>query len=340
VLVVAPWNYPLLTAVNVVVPALAAGNAVILKHSAQTPLAGEAIVNAFVEAGVPQGVLQFVHCDHDATQAMIASPGIDCVSFTGSVSGGEAVERAVAGRFIGVGLELGGMDPAYVRADADIKLSADTIVDGAFFNAGQSCCGIQRVYVHRSRYDEFLDAAISLTNAYVLDDPMLPHTTLGPVVRASAADAVREVVAEAIGRGARGVIDARRFERDRPGTAYLAPQILVSVDHSMRLMSEECFGPICGVMPVADDEEALALMNDSRYGLTAAVFTHDEEAALAMGSKLQVGTVYMNRCDVLDPALPWTAVKASGRGATLSVLGYEQLTRPKSYHLKRGALAQ
>jgi acyl-CoA reductase-like NAD-dependent aldehyde dehydrogenase len=335
VLVVAPWNYPLLTAVNAVVPALAAGNAVILKHSAQTPLAAERMVEAFVEAGVPKDVFQFVHCDHAATQRLVAAPEIDCVCFTGSVAGGAAVEQAAAGRFIGVGLELGGNDPAYVREDAALEQAVESIVDGAFFNAGQSCCGLQRVYVHRSLYERFTEAAVALAQQYVLGDPLQPETTLGPLVRTAAADAVREVAAEAVGRGAKPLVDARRFERDRAGTPYMAPQILANVDHTMRVMAEECFGPVFGLMPVNGDEEALRLMNDSRYGLTAAIYTRDEAAARSLGERLETGTVFMNRCDYLDPALAWTGVKHSGRGATLSVLGYAQLTRPKSFHLKR-----
>jgi acyl-CoA reductase-like NAD-dependent aldehyde dehydrogenase len=334
VLVVAPWNYPLLTAVNAVVPALVAGNAVLLKHSAQTPLAAERMVQAFTEAGVPAEVFQFIHCDHDATQRLIGSDGIDFVCFTGSVQGGAAVERAAAGRFIGVGLELGGNDPAYVRADADLKQAVETLVDGAFFNSGQSCCGIQRVYVERSRYDEFVEAAVALTNQYVLGDPLQADTTLGPLVRTAAADAVRAVVDEAVSQGAQPLIDARRFERDRAGTPYMAPQILRNVSHSMRVMADECFGPVFGVMPVSGDEQAVQLMNDSPYGLTAALFTRDEGTAAALGRRLQTGTVFMNRCDYLDPALAWTGVKHTGRGATLSVLGFEHLTRPKSYHLK------
>jgi acyl-CoA reductase-like NAD-dependent aldehyde dehydrogenase len=317
-----------------VVPALVAGNAVLLKHSAQTPLAAERMVQAFTEAGVPREVFQFIHCDHEATQRLIGSQGIDFVCFTGSVQGGAAVERAAAGRFIGVGLELGGNDPAYVRADADLRQAVETVVDGAFFNSGQSCCGIQRVYVARSRYDEFVEAAVALANQYVLGDPLQADTTLGPLVRAAAADAVRAMVDEAVGQGAQPLIDARRFERDRAGTPYMAPQILRNVNHSMHVMADECFGPVFGVMPVEGDEQALQRMNDSPFGLTAAVFTQDEGAARSLGRRLQTGTVFMNRCDYLDPALAWTGVKHTGRGATLSVLGYEHLTRPKSYHLK------
>jgi acyl-CoA reductase-like NAD-dependent aldehyde dehydrogenase len=335
VLVVAPWNYPLLTAVNAVVPALMAGNAVILKHSAQTPLAAERIVEAFSRAGLPAGLLQFIHTDHDGTQALIKAPQVDGVCFTGSVAGGAAVERAAAGRFIQVGLELGGNDPAYVRADARLDHAVETLVDGAFFNSGQSCCGIQRIYVHRSVYSQFVDQAVTLTRQYVLGDPLDAQTTLGPLVRVAAADAVRATVAEAVTKGAKSLIDARRFARDVPGTAYVAPQILVDVNHGMQIMNDECFGPVVGIMPVSSDEEALRLMNDSPFGLTAALFTQDEAAALHLGARLQTGTVFMNRCDYLDPALAWTGVKNTGRGATLSSLGYEHLTRPKSFHLKK-----
>ena len=335
VLVIAPWNYPLLTAVNAVVPALMAGNAVILKHSAQTPLAAERIVEAFTQGGLPAGLLQFIHTDHDGTHALIKAPEVNGVCFTGSVAGGAAVERAAAGRFIQVGLELGGNDPAYVRSDAMLDHAVETLVDGAFFNSGQSCCGIQRIYVQRSVYAKFVDQAVALTRQYVLGDPLDADTTLGPVVRVSAADAVRATVAEAVAKGAKGLIDARAFKRDTPGSTYVAPQILVDVNHGMQIMCDECFGPVVGIMPVDSDDEALRLMNDSPFGLTAALFTQDEAAALHLGDRLHTGTVFMNRCDYLDPALAWTGVKNTGRGATLSSLGYEHLTRPKSFHLKR-----
>jgi acyl-CoA reductase-like NAD-dependent aldehyde dehydrogenase len=313
VLVVAPWNYPLLTAVNAVVPALMAGNAVLLKHSAQTPLAAERIVEAFAGVGLPRGVLQFIHTDHEGTHSLIKSPQVDGVCFTGSVVGGAAVERAAAGRFIQVGLELGGNDPAYVRADAKLDHAVETLVDGAFFNSGQSCCGIQRIYVQRSVFAQFVEQAVALTRQYVLGNPLDPATTLGPVVRAAAGDAVRSTVSEALSKGAKGLIDVRQFQLDSPGSAYVAPQILVDVNHGMQIMSDECFGPVVGIMPVDSDDEALRLMNDSPYGLTAALFTQDEDAALLLGNRLQTGTVFMNRCDYLDPALAWTGVKNTGR---------------------------
>jgi acyl-CoA reductase-like NAD-dependent aldehyde dehydrogenase len=334
VLVLAPWNYPYLTAVNAVVPALLAGNAVILKHSEQTPLCAERFGEAFAAAGLPRGVFQFLHCDHDAVARMIGSREVDFVAFTGSVEGGHAVQRAAAGRFIGTGLELGGKDPAYVRADAPFEHAVENLVDGAFFNAGQSCCGIERIYVHRSVYERFVEAFVAKVREYRLGDPLDPATTLGPLARARAADFVREQIAEAVASGARALIDPRAFPADRPGTPYLAPQVLVDVSHGMRVMAEESFGPLVGIMPVADDGEAVVRMNDSRYGLTASIWTGDAEAALAIGDEIETGTWFMNRCDYLDPALAWTGVKDSGRGVTLSRLGYEVLTRPKSYHLR------
>lgn len=334
VLVIAPWNYPYLTAVNAVVPALMAGNAVLLKHSHQTPLCAERMQAAADQAGLPGGLLQALHMSHEATSRLIGAAQVDHVAFTGSVPGGAAVEQAAAGRFIGVGLELGGKDPAYVRADADLDHAIENLVDGAFFNSGQSCCGIERIYVHESVYDRFVEGAAALTRDYVLGDPTDPETTLGPMVRSAAAEFVRGQIGEATRQGARALIDERAFPQSRSGTPYLAPQILIDVDHSMRIMREETFGPAVGIMPVASDEEAIGLMNDSDFGLTAAIWTKDVEAAESIGDRLATGTVFMNRCDYLDPALAWTGVKQSGRGVTLSALGYEHLTRPKSFHMR------
>ncbi|WP_179402265.1 aldehyde dehydrogenase family protein [Burkholderia guangdongensis] len=334
VLTIAPWNYPLLTAVNSIVPALMAGNAVILKHSEQTPLCAEQIHLAFTEAGLPDGVFQFVHANHDTTQRLIRAPEIGFVSFTGSVAGGRMVEQTAAGRFIGVGLELGGNDPAYVRADANLEHAVETLVDGAFFNSGQSCCGIQRIYVAQPLFDAFVEQAVALTHRYVLGNPLDDETTLGPLVRTSAADGVRGVVADALARGARDLIDAGRFPASRAGTPYVAPALMVDVDHGMTLMNDECFGPVVGIMPVRGDDAAVTLMNDSPYGLSAAVFTRDEAAAVAIGERVATGTFFMNRCDYLDPALAWTGVKHTGRGASLSVIGYEHLTQPKSFYLR------
>jgi acyl-CoA reductase-like NAD-dependent aldehyde dehydrogenase len=334
VLTVAPWNYPYLTAVNSVVPALAAGNAVILKHSHQTPLCAERFAQAFAAAGLPAGVFQALHMSHEDTARAIRDPRVDFVAFTGSVEGGHAVQHAAAERFIAAGLELGGKDPAYVRPDVKLDHAVENLVDGSFFNSGQSCCAIERIYVHADVYDEFVDGFVSLTRQYKLGNPLEPDTTLGPMVRASAAALVREQTADAVRRGAKALIEEKEFPASKPGTPYLAPQVLVGVDHSMRVMMEESFGPVIGIMKVGSDAEAVRLMNDSPYGLTASIWTTDEDAALRIGDQVETGTWFMNRCDYLDPALAWTGVKDSGRGCTLSRVGYEHLTRPKSFHLR------
>src|SRR5687768_1900084 len=334
VLVLAPWNYPWLTSANAVIPALLAGNAVILKMALQTPLVAERYAEAFAAAGLPDGVLQYLHVDHDQVAQMIADQRIAFVAFTGSVAGGEAIQRAASNRFIGTGLELGGKDAAYVRADAALEHAVENLVDGAFFNAGQSCCSVQRVYVERSVHDRFVAAAVALTNAYVLDDPRNPATTIGPMVRSDAAESVRGQVQDAIRSGAKSLVDHSRFPADKEGTAYMAPRILANVSHDMRVMREETFGPVMTVLPVSGDHEAVRLINDSRYGLTSSVWTTDAEAALHIGDRIDTGTWFMNRCDYLDPALAWTGVKDSGRGCTLSRLGIETFTRPKSFHLR------
>ena len=330
VFVIAPWNYPWLTSVNAVVPALLAGNSVILKMAAQTPLVAERYLEAFRVAGLPEGVFQFLHLDHGQVGKVIGDVRIGFVAFTGSVPGGHAVQRAAAGRLIATGLELGGKDPAYVRADAPLEATVENLVDGAFFNSGQSCCAVERIYVDRKIYQPFLDAFVALTRQYRLGNPLERETTLGPMVRTAAADAVRAQIQEAVHKGAKRLLNMG----DKPGTPYLPPEVLVNVNHGMALMSEETFGPAIGIMPVAGDEEAIALMNDSRYGLTASIWTTDAEAGVRIGDRVDTGTWYMNRCDYLDPALAWTGVKDSGRGCTLSRLGLETFTRPKSFHLR------
>ena len=334
VFVVAPWNFPFLTAVNAVVPALLAGNAVILKHSAQTPLAAERFAEAFKKAGLPKGLFQFLHMGHADVAKLIGTPGIDYVAFTGSVEGGRMVQQAAAGRFIGLGLELGGCDPAYVRNDADMAHAIENLVDGAMFNSGQSCCGIQRIYVHRDVYKSFLDGAVELTAKYSLGNPLESGVNLGPVVRASAASEIRKQIAKATRGGAKPLVDAKAFKAAKAGTAYVAPQVFSVADNGNSIMQEECFGPVVAVMKVKGDDEAVKLMNDSQFGLTAAIWTRDEAAAKTIGDRVATGTWFMNRCDYLDPALAWVGVKDSGRGCTLSRVGYEYLTRPKSFHLR------
>ena len=330
VLVVAPWNYPWLTSVNAVVPALLAGNGVILKMAAQTPLVAERYAQAFDAAGLPQGVFQFLHMDHASTARVIGDARIAYVAFTGSVPGGHAVQRAAAERFVGTGLELGGKDPAYVRPDAPLAATVENLVDGSYFNSGQSCCAVERIYVHRTIFQPFVDAFVDVAKAYRLGNPLEPATNLGPMVRTEAADNVRAQLADAVQRGAKKLLNLK----DQAGTPYLPPEVLVDVHHGMALMTEETFGPAIGIQPVADDEEAIRLMNDSRYGLTASIWTLDLDAALRIGERVETGTWFMNRCDYLDPALAWTGVKDSGRGCTLSRLGLETFTRPKSFHLK------
>ena len=334
VLVLAPWNYPYLTSVNAVLPAILAGNTVILKHAQQTPLCAERYAAAFESAGLPKGVFQFLHLSHEQVAKVLGDDRIAHVAFTGSVEGGRAVQQAISRRFLAAGLELGGKDPAYVRVDARLDFAVENLVDGAFFNSGQSCCGIERIYVQEQLFDAFVEGFVELTKQYRLGNPLDPETTLGPMVRTSAAELVQNQIREAVQKGARTHIDAGLFPEHRDGSPYLAPQVLTGVNHSMQIMTEETFGPVVGIMPVRDDAEALRLMNDSRYGLTASVWTQDPEAALQLGDQIETGTCFMNRCDYLDPALAWTGVKDSGRGCTLSTLGFEALTRPKSFHFK------
>ncbi|KPK52570.1 MAG: aldehyde dehydrogenase [Myxococcales bacterium SG8_38_1] len=334
VFVVAPWNYPWLTAVNALVPALVAGNPVVLKHSEQTPLVAKRIGEAAEAAGLPAGVLQVLYLDHQGVADVIGDGRVAFVAFTGSVGGGYAIQDAASKRFIGAALELGGKDPAYVCRDADVVRSAVNLVDGSFYNAGQSCCGIERIYVHRDVYEPFLEAFAAEANRLVLGDPREATTTLGPVVRVRNAQAIQAQIDTALAAGARPLLDPANFPGTERGLPYMAPQALIDVDHSMEIMSEETFGPAVGIMAVADDEEAIRLMNDSRYGLTASVWTSDLTHAQSIGERVDTGTWFMNRCDYLDPELAWVGVKDSGRGCSLSTLGYAQLTRPKSFHLR------
>jgi acyl-CoA reductase-like NAD-dependent aldehyde dehydrogenase len=334
VLVVAPWNYPLHTPINAIIPALLAGNTVILKHSSQTPLCAERIVGAFESAGIPKGVIQYLHMDHTNTEFLIKSKEISGVAFTGSVPAGKKIEEAAAGRFIGLGLELGGKDPAYIRNDADLDYAVESTVDGAFFNSGQSCCGIERIYVHESIYDEYVSKFVSLVQQYKLGRSDDPETTLGPLVRSSAAEFVRGQILDAMKQGAMPEIDSNSFRLDKKGTAYMAPQVLTNVNHSMRVMSEESFGPVVGIMKVSSDDEAIRLMNDSEFGLSAAIYSSNIEKAVELGEKIETGTFFVNRCDFLDPALAWTGVKNTGRGCTLSSQGFNAFTRLKSFHIK------
>ncbi|KAJ3739282.1 succinate semialdehyde dehydrogenase [Lentinula detonsa] len=338
VLVIAPWNYPYLTSINSVLPALISGNAVLLKPSPQTPLTAERFASALVSAGVPPNVVQVVHLSPELTRYAVENKNVRFVSFTGSVGGGKKVEEAAVGAegFKGVALELGGKDPAYVRADADLEYTVNELVDGAMYNSGQSCCAVERIYVHESIYDPFVEKYANRVKKYTLSDPTLPETDLGPVVSLASAERIRKQVEDAVKAGAKKLIPEELFPEAKIGTTYVAPQVLVNVDHSMEVMTEETFGPVVGIQKVSSDSEAIRLMNDSVYGLTASVWTSgsSEEAFLGIADMVETGTVYLNRCDYLDPALAWTGVKDSGRGVSLSRFGYDQLTRAKSVHMK------
>jgi acyl-CoA reductase-like NAD-dependent aldehyde dehydrogenase len=298
-------------------------------------LCAERYSEAFQAAGLPAGVFQHIHATHSDIAAMIGDQRIGFVAFTGSVEGGHAIQAAANKRFIGTGLELGGKDPSYVRPDCNLEYTIGENVDGAFFNSGQSCCSIERIYVHEAVYDAFVDGFVSLTRQYQLGDPLDPATTLGPLVHKQAAEFVRGQIAEALAQGARALTTEADFAASQPGSAYLGPIVLVDVNHRMRVMREESFGPVIGIMKVGSDQEAIQLMNDSAYGLTASIWTNDADAAIAIGDQIETGTCYMNRCDYLDPALAWTGVKDTGHGCTLSALGFDAFTRPKSFHLKQ-----
>ncbi|MDJ1008386.1 MAG: aldehyde dehydrogenase family protein [Paracoccaceae bacterium] len=333
VLVIAPWNYPYMTAINTVAPALIAGNTVVLKHATQTLLVGERMARAFHGAGVPEDVFQNVFLDHATTSSLIAERAFGFVNFTGSVAGGRAIEEAAAGTFTGLGLELGGKDPGYVMEDADLDAAVDTLMDAAMYNSGQCCCGIERIYVAEPLFESFVEKAVATVKALKLGNPLDPVTTLGPMAQPRFAHTVRAQIAEAVAAGATAHIDT--FPED-DGGAYLTPQVLTGVTHEMAVMREESFGPVVGIMPVKDDDEAIVLMNDSDYGLTASLWTADTARAEAIGDRIETGTVFLNRADYLDPALCWTGCKDTGRGGGLSVIGYHNLTRPKSFHLRKG----
>jgi acyl-CoA reductase-like NAD-dependent aldehyde dehydrogenase len=335
VLDVPAWNYPLLTAINCVVPAIVAGNALVVKHSPRSPLCGEHFARAFADAGAPHGLVQSIQCDHATTERMVADPRVDHVVFTGSIFGGHRIVLAATDRFIHPGLELGGNDPAYVAPDCDLARTVENVVDGAIYNAGQSCCAVERVYVHRSLYARFLEAAEALVRQYVMGDPTDDATTLGPIAQPHHVAELEELTRDAKARGARIVTGGRRASVDGRGRFFEAT-LVADGDHSMQLFRQESFGPIVPLMAVDSDEQALAMMNDSSLGLTASVWTSDRDRAARFATALDCGTVFMNRCDYLDPALPWSGWKNSGRGASLSALGFEALTRPKAIHFRLG----
>lgn len=337
VLDIAAWNYPLLVPINVVAGAVLAGDAVLIKHSPQTALCGAALAEAFAEAGAPAGLVSDFMCSHETVARVLDSRRVDQVCFTGSVRGGHEVYRAAAAKnFIGVALELGGKDPAIVLPDCDFDFTVPNLVEGAFYNAGQSCCAVERIYVHADIWDRFVEAYVAQTEALVLGDPLAEGTTLGPVVDARAARRVDEQIQAALDAGARQLVDLSKFlGAPDSSPCYLPPRVLVDVDHSMALMRDETFGPAIGLMKVEDADEALRLANDSAYGLTASIWSRDDERVERLAAELDSGTVFQNRCDFLDPQLPWVGVKDSGHGVSLSHLGLRALTRPKSLHFRR-----
>ncbi len=327
------WNYPLLTAVNCVIPAVVSGNALVLKHSPRSPLCGVHFARAFAAAGAPAHLVQALHCDHATSERIVGDPRVDHVVFTGSVFGGHRVVQAAAKRFMHPGLELGGNDPAYVAPDCDLARSVDSIVDGAIYNAGQSCCAVERIYVHETIYPRFLEMAESLVRAYVMGDPMRDDTTLGPMAQPHHPVALEAFVQDARSHGARVIVGGARTSVEGRGR-FFEPTLIADCSHAMQLFRKESFGPIVAVCPVASDDEALSKMNESDLGLTASVWTSDRERARRFGRALDHGTVFMNRCDYLDPALPWSGRKDSGRGVGLSALGFEALTQPKALHFR------
>lgn len=290
------------------------------------------MAKAFHSAGVPEDVFRNVFLNHDTTSALIADNAFDFINFTGSVGGGATMERAAAGTFTGVSTELGGKDPGYVMEDADLDAAVDTLIDGAMFNSGQCCCGIERIYVQESLFEPFVEKAVEIVRGYKLGNPLDPATTLGPMAHIRFADEVRAQVGEAIEAGAMAHIEPLAED---DGGAYLSPQILTNVSHEMRVMRDESFGPVVGIMPVSGDDEAVELMNDSEFGLTASLWTTELDRAAAIGNRIETGTVFMNRADYLDPGLCWTGCKNTGRGGGLSVIGYHNITRPKSFHMKK-----
>jgi acyl-CoA reductase-like NAD-dependent aldehyde dehydrogenase len=331
IFVISAWNFPLLITVNSVVPALIAGNTILLKHSSLTPLIGRHFENAFGQLGGLQVLSQTI-IDHEVTGRVIDDLPINHLVFTGSVSGGKSILKHTSKKFMMPALELGGKDAAYIHRDADIQHAVDTVVDGAMFNAGQSCCGMERAYVHKDVYDDFVARAKKLIESYKIGDPKDESTSLGPLAQAKSAAEMREQVVRAEKAGAK-VLVGGHSQVIGQGTFFQAT-LLTNVKNDMAIMQEENFGPILPVMSVSGLEEAIQMNNDSVYGLTAAIFTKDISVAKEFARQANVGTVFMNRCDYLDPALPWTGVKDSGVGSALSKYGFYGLTRRKGLHFK------
>ncbi len=335
VLLIAAWNYPLLVPTNALFAAVLAGDAVAIKHAPQTMPVGDQLARAFREAGAPEGLVVSLPVSHATAAQLLADRLFGFVSFTGSVRGGHEVYRAAAAQgFAPVGLELGGKDAMIVLADADFDAAVENAVDGAFYNSGQSCCAIERVFVDASIAERFSEACAALVKKYVVGDPLAEGTNLGPVVDAAAAARTRAHVADALAKGGRRLVDPATFTLPTSSACYVAPELIDRADPSSLLMREETFGPALGIATFTDAADAIRLANDSAYGLTASLWSKDVDRARALARELEVGTVFLNRCDYLDPELPWTGVKDSGSGASLSPLGFQAVTRPKSFHFK------
>jgi acyl-CoA reductase-like NAD-dependent aldehyde dehydrogenase len=331
VLDIPAWNYPLLIAVNVVLPALLAGNAVLIKHARLTPLCGDAFADAFRKTTLPPDLVASIHVDHATVSRLIDRRAVDFISFTGSVDGGREVYKQASGQLLDMGLELGGKDPALVCEDANFDFAVANLADGAFYNAGQSCCAIERVYVMRPMFSRFVDAYVAEVEKYKVGNPEDPATDIGPLAQRKAIDFIEFQINQAVDRGAQVLTGGKRATR--PGY-FFQPTVLHNVDHTMSVMMEESFGPVIGIMPVDTEDEGVRLMNDSPYGLTASIWTEDAARGEALAARTAAGTVYVNRCDYLDPELAWAGIKDSGHGCTLSHLGFLHLTRPKSFHLR------
>jgi acyl-CoA reductase-like NAD-dependent aldehyde dehydrogenase len=327
---VSAWNYPWFVGSNVFVPALLAGNAVLYKPSEHASLTGLEIARLFAGSGVPEDAFVPVIGAGETGGALVAQP-VDGIFFTGSVATGRRIAQAAAGRMVKLQLELGGKDPVYVCEDVDIARAAASVADGAFYNTGQSCCSVERIYVHASIFERFVEAFVAEVRGYRIGDPMDESTYLGPLARAAQIEVLQRQVDDALAKGARLLAGGRRLAR--PGN-WFEPTVLVDVDHSMAVMREESFGPVIGLMPAADDGQAIELMNDTPYGLTAGVFTAERERARRILARVNAGSVYWNCCDRVSPRLPWSGVGDSGIGLTLSRAGIEAFTRPKAWHLR------
>ncbi|KAI2619179.1 aldehyde dehydrogenase [Hypoxylon sp. NC1633] len=336
VLVIFAWNYPYLILVNSLIPALLAGNTVILKPSPQTPTIVEQVAKVFAEAGLPAGVLQFFHCGSPLMiESMVRNPKVSLICFTGSVAGGLAVQKAASDRIVNVGLELGGKDPAYVRGDVDLDWAAAEIVDGSIFNSGQSCCAIERVYVDEKVHDPFIEAVQKVLKDYKVGDPLAKETQIGPVISTRSKETIESHIQDALSKGAKDLTPENETFSNLPTKGnFVKPTLLVNVNHDMTVMTEETFGPVIAIMKVKSDEEAVTLMNESEFGLSASIWTKDVEKGYELAEQVEAGTVFVNRADYPSPDLAWTGWKNSGKGVTLSRYGFDQFVKLKSYHLK------